>query len=150
MTGQETIPLILLKPLSRESILINSTDPRADPVFDYGTFKHPKLLLKPSKNRQFVGSEVWKAVSLTETLPGPAVQGDAAIETALRNMTHRTWSHPVGNLGMRPRQHSKVVDPQLEHSTRMYNDPRRDPTFLQGLALAPDFLVQRKSTERFL
>ena len=41
MTGQKTILLVLLKPLSRGSILINSPDPLADPVFNYGTIQHP-------------------------------------------------------------------------------------------------------------
>lgn len=117
MTGQETIPLVLLKPLSRGSILINSPDPLADPVFDYGTFQHPTdiqvLVAVFKKFRQFVGSHVWKAVGLAEVNPGPKVQGDEAIETALRKITHSTWSHPVGTAGMRPRADGGVVDPQL-------------------------------------
>lgn len=117
MTGQETIPLVLLKPLSRGSILINSTDPLADPVFDYGTFQHPtdmQVLVEVFKKfRQFVGSHAWKAVGLVETNPGLKVQGDQAIETALRKITHSTWSHPVGTAGMLPRADGGVVDPQL-------------------------------------
>ena len=117
VTGQETIPLVLLKPLSRGSILINSTDPLADPVFDYGTFQHPTdvqvAIAVFKKFRQFVAAEPWKAVGLSEVSPGPSVQGDEAIEAALRNITHSTWSHPVGTLGMQPREHGGVVDPQL-------------------------------------
>ena len=56
----ETIPLVLLKPLSRGSILINSTDPFADPVFNYGTFQHPTdvqvAIAVFKKFRQFVGA----------------------------------------------------------------------------------------------
>ena len=117
MTGQETIPLVLLKPLSRGSIVINSTDPFADPVFDYGTFQHPTDVAVAvavfKKFRQFVNSKVWKAVGLAETNPGPTVQGDEAIEAALRKITHSTWSHPVGTAGMRPREQGGVVDAQL-------------------------------------
>ena len=117
MTGQETIPLVLLKPSGRGSILINSTDPLADPVIDYGSFQHPtdmQILVEVFKKfRQFVGSQVWKAIGLVETNPGPNIQGDQAIETAMRKITHSTWSHPVGTAGMRPRAHGGVVDPQL-------------------------------------
>ena len=117
MTGGETIPLVLLKPLSRGSILINSTDPLADPVFDYGTFQHDAdvqvAIAIFKKFRQFVDAPTWKSVGLAAVLPGPSIQGDAAIEATLRNITHSTWSHPVGTLGMRPRQHGGVVDPQL-------------------------------------
>lgn len=116
-TGQETIPLVLLKPLSRGSILINSTDPLADPVFDYGTFQHPTdvqvAIAGFKKFRQFIAADPWKAVGLAEVLPGPSVQGDPEIEAVLRNITHSTWSHPVGTLGMQPRAHGGVVDPQL-------------------------------------
>ena len=117
MTGQETIPLVLLKPLSRGSILINSTDPLADPVFDYGTYQHPTdmsvAIAAFKKFRQFVASPVWRAVGLAETMPGPYVQGDRAIEASLRKITHSSWSHPVGTLSMQPREYGGVVDPQL-------------------------------------
>ena len=117
MSGQETIPLVLLKPLSRGSILINSTDPLADPVFDYGTFQHPTDIKVAAailgKFREFVDAFPWKIVGLAEVIPGVEFQEENAIESLLRNSTHSTWSHPVGTLGMRPRKHGGVVDPQL-------------------------------------
>lgn len=116
-SGGETIPLVLIKPLSRGSILINSTDPLADPVFDYGTFQHPVdmqiFIAIYKKFRQFVAAEPWKAVGLEETVPGPSVQSDQAIEAAIRNITHSTWSHPVGTCAMMPKEHGGVVDSQL-------------------------------------
>ncbi|KAI4227946.1 MAG: hypothetical protein L6R36_002026 [Xanthoria steineri] len=115
--GGETVPLVVLKPLSRGSILINSSKPLADPVFDYGTFQHPVdiqvAVAMYKKFRQFVAAEPWKAVGMTETTPGPSVEGDAAIEAAIRNITQSTWSHPVGTCAMLPRKYGGVVDPQL-------------------------------------
>lgn len=116
-SGGATIPIVLIKPLSRGSILINTTDPLADPVFDYGTFQHPAdmqiFIAIYKKFRQFVAAEPWKAVGLKEAKPGPSVQGDQAIEAAIRNTTQSTWSHPVGTCAMMPKEHGGVVDPQL-------------------------------------
>ncbi|GAB7362258.1 hypothetical protein MBLNU230_g2279t2 [Neophaeotheca triangularis] len=39
--GSNTIPVAILRPLSRGVITINSTAPSAPPVFNYGTFQHP-------------------------------------------------------------------------------------------------------------
>ncbi|KAL9604418.1 MAG: hypothetical protein Q9179_001866 [Wetmoreana sp. 5 TL-2023] len=118
-SGQETIPLVLLRPLSRGSILVNTSDPLADPVFDYNTFGHPidiKIFIHIYKTyRRFIAAEPWKAVGLTEVLPGPAVPGDAdlEIEKAIRNLTQSTWSHPVGSCAMMPRRLGGVVDARL-------------------------------------
>ncbi|KAL8646620.1 MAG: hypothetical protein Q9226_006779 [Calogaya cf. arnoldii] len=115
--GGEVVALVLLKPLSRGSILINSSDPLADPVFDYGTFQHPVdiqvAIAMYKKFREFVTAEPWKAVGMKETTPGPSVEGDAAIEAAIRNITQSTWSHPVGTCSMLPRKYGGVVDSKL-------------------------------------
>ena len=117
VSGSEVIPLVNLKPLSRGSILINSTDPLADPVIDYGTFQHRTdidvLIAAVKKFRQFVATKSWQAVGLKETDPGLSVQTDSAIEAVLRNQTQSTWSHPVGTCGMFPRENGGVVDSKL-------------------------------------
>ncbi|KAL8892169.1 MAG: hypothetical protein Q9215_000926 [Flavoplaca cf. flavocitrina] len=115
--GGETVALVVLKPLSRGSILINSSNPLDDPVFDYGTFQHPVdmqvAIAMYKKFRQFVAAEPWQAVGMRETMPGPSVMGDAAIEFAIRNITQSTWSHPVGTCAMLPRKYGGVVDSKL-------------------------------------
>ncbi|KAL8844138.1 MAG: hypothetical protein Q9176_001544 [Flavoplaca citrina] len=115
--GGETVALVVLKPLSRGSILINSSNPLDDPVFDYGTFQHPVdmqvAIAMYKKFRQFVAAEPWQAVGMRETRPGPSVMGDAAIEFAIRNITQSTWSHPVGTCAMLPRKYGGVVDSKL-------------------------------------
>ncbi|KAL8806984.1 MAG: hypothetical protein Q9182_000965 [Xanthomendoza sp. 2 TL-2023] len=120
--GGETVPLVVLKPLSRGSILINSSDPLADPVFDYGTFTHPAdmqvAVAMYKKFRQFVTAEVWTAVGMRETSPRVQSADDdddnGAIEAAIRNLTTSTWSHPVGTCAMLPRKYGGVVDSGLQ------------------------------------
>ena len=115
--GGETVALVVLKPLSRGSILINSSNPLDDPVFDYGTFQHPVdmqvAIAMYKKFRQFVAAEPWQAVGMRETKPGPSVMGDTAIEFAIRNISQSTWSHPVGTCAMLPRKYGGVVDSKL-------------------------------------
>ncbi|KAL8712768.1 MAG: hypothetical protein Q9220_002976 [cf. Caloplaca sp. 1 TL-2023] len=117
--GNEVIPLVLIKPLSRGSILINSTNTLADPVIDYGTFQHPidirVAIAMYKKFRHFVAAEPWKAVGLAESEPGAGVPGDdnVAIEAFIRNTTVSSWQHPVGTCAMLPRSLGGVVDPRL-------------------------------------
>ena len=115
--GGNTVPIAMLKPLSRGSILINSTDPLAPPVFDYQTFVHPTDLdiavgaLK--KTRQFMASKPMQEIGAFESFPGADVQGDEKIAASIRTFASSTWAHPVGTLSMMKRKYGGVVDPQL-------------------------------------
>jgi choline dehydrogenase-like flavoprotein len=115
--GGNTVPIAMLKPLSRGSILINSTDPLAPPVFDYGTFKHPTDLdvavqaLK--KNREWMASEPMQEVGAVETVPGTNVTTDEEIAAAIRTFASSTWAHPVGTLSMMKKEYGGVVDSTL-------------------------------------
>ncbi|KAL9098087.1 MAG: hypothetical protein Q9163_006185, partial [Psora crenata] len=115
--GGDTVPVAILRPLSRGTILINSTDPFAPPVFDYGTFSHPTDLAIAvaalKKTRAFMASPAMQEVDPLETLPGAQVMGDDAIGDAIRNLAVSTWNHPVGTLSMMSRKYGGVVDPQL-------------------------------------
>lgn len=115
--GGSTVPIALLKPLSRGSILINSTDPSAAPVFDYGTFSHPADLAVAvaalEKNRAFMASPPMQELGAVEAYPGAQITGTQAIGDAIRNFATGTWAHPVGTLSMMKREYGGVVDPQL-------------------------------------
>jgi len=115
--GGNTVPIAMLKPLSRGTILINSTDPFAAPLFDYKTFAHPTDLdiavqaLK--KTRQWMASDPMQEVGAVEVFPGVDVQGDDAIAASICTFASSTWAHPVGTAAMMPRNPGGVVDPQL-------------------------------------
>ena len=116
-SGGNTLPVALLKPLSRGSILINSTNPFDPPVFDYNTFKHPTDLAVAVEalkvNRAFMASEPLQELGATEVFPGAEIQGDQAIADAIRTFASSTWAHPVGTLSMMPLHLGGVVDPKL-------------------------------------
>lgn len=115
--GGATVPIVLLKPLSRGSILINSTDPLADPVIDYGTFSHPIDLAiavaSVKKNREFFASSPMREVGAVETVPGLNMTSDEEIEEAIRGLASSTWSHPVGTLAMMKKTFGGCVDERL-------------------------------------
>lgn len=109
--------MVVIKPLSRGSILINSTDPFAPPVVDYGTFRHRTdldIAVASLKNtRQYFASEPFQELGINEVFPGPAVTGDEELAEAIRGFATSTWSHPVGTLSMMRREYGGVVDPLL-------------------------------------
>ena len=117
--GGSTVPVAMLKPLSRGSILINTTDPFAPPVIDYQTFKHRTDLdvavLALKKNRQFMASAPMKDdLGAVEAVPGVQVQGDEAIANSIRTFATSTWAHPVGTCAMMKFDEGGVVDSELK------------------------------------
>ena len=115
--GGHIVPIAILKPLSRGSILINSTDPLAPPVIDYRTFSHPADLAVAvealKKTRAFFASGPMQELGTVEVVPGGQIVGDEAIADAIRGFAVSTWQHPVGSLPMMRRDHGGVVDPEL-------------------------------------
>ncbi len=115
--GGNTVPIAMLKPLSRGSILINSADPLAAPVFDYGTFNHPTDLdvavqaLK--KTRDWMASGPMQEVGAVEAFPGASINTDKAIADSIRTFATSTWAHPVGTNAMMKKEYGGVVDSQL-------------------------------------
>jgi len=115
--GGNTVPIAMLKPLSRGSILINSTDPLAPPLFDYGTFMHPTDLAIAvqalKKTREWMASEPMQEVGALETNPGTNVTTDEEIAASIRTFASSTWAHPVGTLSMMKKEYGGVVDSKL-------------------------------------
>lgn len=115
--GGNTVPIAMLKPLSRGLISINSTDPTDPPVFDYGTFQHPADLdvavacLK--KTRDFMNSAPMQEIGASETYPGTNVTTDEQIAASIRTFATSTWAHPVSSLSMMPKELGGVVDSKL-------------------------------------
>lgn len=116
--GGNTFPIAMLKPLSRGIITINSTDPRAPPVFDYGTFEHPADLdiavACLRKAREFMASPPMQEVGAHETFPGTNITTDAQIAASIRTFASSTWAHPTSSLSMMKRELGGVVDAELK------------------------------------
>ncbi|KAK4981153.1 hypothetical protein LTR28_003812 [Elasticomyces elasticus] len=115
--GGDTVSLALLKPLSRGVITINTTDPTAVPVFDYGTFTHPTdidvAVQSFKKLREFMSSGPMLETGAVETYPGANVTTDAQIAAAIRGFATSTWAHPTCSCAMMPLKLGGVVDSQL-------------------------------------
>lgn len=117
LAGSTYIPVALLKPLSRGSISINSTDPFADPVFDFGTYMHPTDIAvgiaSVRKNREVIGTPAMQELGTSEIAPGPQYTSDSDIAAQLQKSTLSSWQHPSGSLSMMPRSLGGVVDAEL-------------------------------------
>lgn len=118
--GSPTITLALQKPLSRGTILINSTDPDPSvaPLIDFGTVSNPVDMLlcvrTLQRARAFMNADAVAPLLPVEVAPGAEVESDAGIEEALRNsMLRPSLDHPVGTAAMMPREHGGVVDAEL-------------------------------------
>lgn len=116
--GGNTFPVAMLKPLSRGVLTLNSTDPTAPPVVDFGTFQHPADLdiavecLK--KSREFMASGPMQEVGASETFPGTNITTDAQIAASIRTFATSSWQHPASSLSMMKRKLGGVVDPELK------------------------------------
>jgi choline dehydrogenase-like flavoprotein len=115
--GGDVVPIAILKPLSRGSIVINSTDPFAAPVVNYNTFAHPAdlaIAVEALKiNRALMASGPFQEVGAQETFPGPQIASDEDIAAAIPGFATSTWIHPVGTASMMKMEYGGVVDPQL-------------------------------------
>jgi len=108
--------LILLKPFSRGSVHINSTNPLDDPVIDpqYLSAPHDKFAFTKAVQftRTIVNTEPLKSI-----IDGPVVP-DASVQTEddflnYVNTQSQSEHHFVGTSAMTPREEGGVVDPSL-------------------------------------
>ena len=115
--GGDTVSVAMIRPFSRGSININTTDPTAQPVYDFGTFSHPTDLdvavesLK--KVREWMASEPMQEVGPQETYPGTNVSSDAQIAASIRTFATSSWQHPTSACSMMKRELGGVVDAEL-------------------------------------
>ncbi|KAI7462731.1 GMC oxidoreductase [Hortaea werneckii] len=116
--GSGNVPVALLKPLSRGSIQINTTDPSKTPLVDFGTFSHPtdlEIAVEAiKKTREFMNSAPMQETGATEIVPGTNITSDEEIAAAIRNLARRTWQHPTSSCSMMRRELGGVVDPSLK------------------------------------
>jgi hypothetical protein len=116
--GYASVCTVLIRPLSRGTIMINTTDPRKPPRYDFGTFSHPSDLdiavRALRKVREWIASPPMQALGPVEILPG-ASSGDTdeAISAAIRAFATSSWQHPTSTCSMLKKELGGVVDSHL-------------------------------------
>lgn len=117
VSGGVTLSSILLHPLSRGWVQLNSTDPFDDPIVDPRYLSHPsdgQLSVEAIKyNRKIIATEALQRTGAVETFPGTNVTSDAAILELLKDRIVTVW-HPAGTCAMMPRDIGGVVDSELK------------------------------------
>lgn len=112
-----TIPITLVKPMSRGSVFITSGNVLDEPAVDFGTFSHPVdleiMIAAVRKNRAMLATPAMQQLQPVEVAPGANVTSDAALRKALRASVQPTFSHPCCTCAMMPRELGGVVDSEL-------------------------------------
>jgi choline dehydrogenase-like flavoprotein len=115
--GGNTVCVAMIRPLSRGSTLINTTDPSKPPVLDFGTFSHPTDLAVAvaavKKVRAWMASGPMQDVGAVETFPGADVASDEAIISALRQAAVSSWQHPTSTCSMLKKELGGIVNSRL-------------------------------------
>ncbi|CAN8100226.1 unnamed protein product [Discula destructiva] len=108
---------VLLKPLSRGSVLLNPSDPDGEPVLTYGTGSNPLdleiMATFVSMFRKVWGSPSLQALGVVETSPGPNVQSTEDIIAWLRDTMTISALHPCCTASMMGRDVGGVVATDL-------------------------------------
>ncbi|GAB7337029.1 hypothetical protein MBLNU457_g2441t1 [Dothideomycetes sp. NU457] len=115
--GGDTVSVAMIRPFSRGAIMINTTDPNAPPVVDFGTFSYPTDLTVAveslKKVREWMASGPMQEVGASETYPGRNVSSDDEIAASIRTFATSSWQHPTSSCSMLKREWGGVVDPEL-------------------------------------
>ncbi|KAJ9648963.1 hypothetical protein H2199_000876 [Coniosporium tulheliwenetii] len=89
--GGAVMPITLVKPLSRGSIMINSTDVLTPPLIDFGALIDSTdleiLIAALRVNRAFIASSAMQELDPVELSPGANLTTDQELRKALRNDT---------------------------------------------------------------
>lgn len=115
-SGNE-IPLTLSKPLSRGSVTINSTNPLAPPMINWGALTNPVdleiMVAAVRRHRKLMATDAMMELGPTELTPGANVTTDDQLRAALRQQTQPTYSHLTATCSMMKREYGGVVGPDL-------------------------------------
>ena len=115
--GGNTVCVAMIRPLSRGSISINTTDPVKPPVLDFGTFSHRTDLEVATralkKVRDWTASAPMRDIGAYETYPGVNISSHHDIARAIRQGAVSSWQHPTSTCSMLKRELGGVVDSKL-------------------------------------
>ena len=111
------IPITLVKPLSRGSITIKSSNVFDEPAVDFGVFTHPSdlevMVAALRINRKLMETPAMQELKPIEVVPGANVTTDEEIKEFLRANMVPTYSHPCCACPMMPRELGGVLDSEL-------------------------------------
>lgn len=108
-----------LKPLSRGSVSIKSSNPLDGPVIDFGTGTDPADVAVYTalfrKNRQLFAAGPMQALGPVEQAPfGEGVQTDEEIYNVMKQLINPTNAHQCCTAAMMPKELGGVVNPELK------------------------------------
>ncbi|KAF9034298.1 hypothetical protein BJ165DRAFT_1563425 [Panaeolus papilionaceus] len=98
-SGGASSSLVLEKPLSRGTVLLNPSDKYAEPVIDYN------VNINPAPSHQ--------QLTPVEQTPGTSVSTDSQIASWTANGMTASTAHSCGTALMQPREQGGVVSPEL-------------------------------------
>ncbi|KZL78544.1 choline dehydrogenase [Colletotrichum tofieldiae] len=115
--GGRSVVNILMHPISRGTVNIQSSSPFLPPVINPRYFSHPydgQVLVESLRfNRKLLAAGPIQALDATETLPGAAIQSDEDILTFIKGVTSTEY-HYSGTCAMLPKALGGVVDSDLK------------------------------------
>lgn len=107
----------LLKPLSRGSVVLNSSNHDATPIVNYATGANPiDLEIMASYVdyfRRIYATDTWQALGAVEVSPGANVTSPDALVEFVKNTVIQSLMHPCCTAAMLPREKGGVVDSSL-------------------------------------
>ncbi|QRD91343.1 putative glucose-methanol-choline oxidoreductase [Aspergillus flavus] len=111
--------ITLLKPLSRGSVNIKSTDPRAPPLVDFGTATDPLdldlFLATFGKNREIMSTPYMQSLGPHEAAPfGDNITSIEQLKVIFAATMGVTGGHECCTAAMMPRNMGGVVDPRMK------------------------------------
>lgn len=116
-SGSGGTSLSLEHPLSRGTILINTSNKYAEPTVDYNTFINPVDPLIMARAYQFVrkwmGTTAMKQLSPSEQAPGSSLTTDTQLVNSARSGTRPSTAHGCCTAAMQPQAQGGVVGPDL-------------------------------------
>ena len=107
-----------LRPLSRGSVTLNTSDIHGAPVLDFGTASNPIDLDIMATFipffRKYYNTPSLQALGAKELIPRPEVQSPEDIKAFLREQVIPSMYHPCCSASMIPRNKGGVVGPDLQ------------------------------------
>ena len=146
---------ILLRPKSRGSVNITSSNPYDAPAIDNAFLRHPDdiepLLRGIRIARRILNSPQLARYQGTEVLPGPKLDHDDELRAYIKNMTSAVH-HPGGSCRMGSDAHA-VVDPELRFNgieALRVVDASIFPRMVSGNSNAGAVMVAEKAADMIL